>query len=275
MKQQKGFYYFIMALVLSLGFSLVSCGDSDDDEPSASGGGTTYDWSTVSGKYLSKPTRTDYGYGSIKYMYLDAKGLEVKQNYVVHYPSVSNCKYMVPNNPYAFSDFSGGESIWRGDLNNYYDFGVSLSGNRLLIMDDNWKSTGNYLTLTEDGVEYNGVKYYRPEVFNANINSWIGGQAQSQPQPEQVSVSMSTLMTNNNYPWSVSYDVTVRATGSGFTVKSVTISNTAGANIYRTVNTSDTEVTIGISYTGRNTPTIQACVTTTSGNKYYSAEKTL
>lgn len=174
--KQKVFYCLIVSLVLSLGFSLVSCGDSDDDGSSVSGGGSSYDWSTISGKYLSKPTRSDYSYGSIRYMSLDAKGLEVKKNYVGCYPSVSNCKYMGPEFPDIFSGFFGGESVWKGDLENYYGFGVDLSGNRLLVMDDNWRPTGNYLTLTADGVEYNGVKYYRPEVFNANINSWIGGQ---------------------------------------------------------------------------------------------------
>lgn len=272
--KQNGFYYLIMALALSFGFSLVSCGDSDDNEPSTSGGGSSYDWSTISGKYLSKPTRNDYSLGSIRYMSLDAKGLEVKKNYVGYYPSVSNCKYMDPEIPYTFSDFSGGESVWKGEFRDYYYWGVELSGNRLLVMDDNWKSTGNYLTLTADGVEYNGVKFYRPEVFNANINSWIGGQTEPQPN-EQVSVSLSTRMTKNNYPWLVEYDVTVRVTGSGFTVKSISISNTQGANVYKQLNTSQTEITTSISYTGRNTPTIRACVITTSNNKYYSEEKSL
>ncbi len=169
---KKTIYYLMTVLVLSLGFSFISCGD-DDDEQSKSSGGSSYDWSTISGKYLSKPTRTDYAYGTFSWMYLEAKGLELKSNYVAYYPSVSNCKYMRANVPVTFTGFTGGESVWEGDLNNYYGFGVTISGNRLLVMDDNWNPTGNYLTLTADGVEYNGVMYYRPEIFNANINRWI------------------------------------------------------------------------------------------------------
>lgn len=170
--KKKGFYYLVMALFLSLGCSLVSCGDSDDDE--SGGGGSVYDWSNISGKYLSKPTREDMSVASIKFTYLEAKGLEVKNNCVVCYPSVSNCKYMSPKIPETFTGFLGGESVWKGDLDDYYIFGVEISGDRLLVMDDNWNPTGNYLTITPDGVEYNGVKYYRQSYFNANVNGWVG-----------------------------------------------------------------------------------------------------
>ena len=173
--KQKSFYY-VIAFVLSLGFSFVSCSSDDDDESGTLTDGSSYDWSTISGKYLSKPTRTDYSYGSTSWMYLEAKGLDVKNNYVVCYPSVSNCKYMVPELPELFNGFLGGESVWKGEMANLYGFPVSLSGNRLLVMDNNWNSSGNYLTITDDGLLYNGVKYYCKDVFNANINRWIAEQ---------------------------------------------------------------------------------------------------
>lgn len=159
--------------LLSLPFCVAGCSSDDNDENDPSTNGSSYDWSTISGKYLSKPTRTDYAYGSTSWMYLEAKGLDVQYNYVVYYPSVSNCKYMTPEVPETFNGFLGGESVWKGEITDLYGFPVSLSGNRLLVMDSNWNPSGNYLTITDDGVIYNGVTYYCKDVFNANINRWI------------------------------------------------------------------------------------------------------
>lgn len=167
------FTYAVMTLLMS--FILLSCGDdSKKDEPDVPGNGTsTADWSSVSGKYLSRPLLTEGNYGiSI----LEAQGLEVKKNIVFHYPSVSNSRYIVPETPIAFSGFSGGESTWKYSATDWTSFGVTLSGSQLLTMDDNWSPTGGHLDISKEGIEYNGVIYYRPEVFNANIACWISEQ---------------------------------------------------------------------------------------------------
>ncbi len=158
----------IAAAVVSI--SLLSCGDDKEKEPEQPDGAESVtNWSAVSGRYLTKPSVSQYSYG-IRYM--EAKGLQVKKNIVFYYPSVSNSKYIEPDIPEIFPGFSGGESSWKNEVGDWYSFGVSLSAGRLLVMDDNWNPSGDYMLISREGIEYNGEMYYRPDVFNANIDRW-------------------------------------------------------------------------------------------------------
>jgi hypothetical protein len=252
--------------MLLFGIALQSCGD-DKDEPS--GGNLT--WDKIEGNYLTKPEPNS----STLCPAWNAEGLEIS-NYVL---TVYTCTNSTATSGVYFPGFNSPSSRYTTSYWRWTDYSVhslTLSGNRAQLLDDN-----RYVELTKNGVRFNGVEYYNTDYFNSNVDSWTGGTNGSgsgngsSTTNENVTVNMTVVKQNYTSRLISKYNVTVTATGNGFTVMNIGLVSTSGQSINTSQTTSENSATFSLTTLLSETTTIVGRVTTTSGNTYESESQTL
>jgi hypothetical protein len=207
-----------------------------------------------------------------------AVDIDIKNRLFWHYDEVmSVSKEYSPNviDELKFPGFSGA-GLWHstdvGDCT--YIVSTNASDNSLTLAD------GTIVTSTSNGVKYQGVEYYNQTYFNSHVDNWTGGTSGSGSSSgtatnENVTVNMTVVKQASTNRFMRTYKVTVTATGSGFTVKSISVVSKSGESVNKTQTTSENSATFTVTqYLSLNTK-IVGRVTTTSGNTYESASQTI
>lgn len=248
--------------LLALSVTLTACGGSDDE---GGGGGTA-----ISGKYIAQARKTSGLYAS--FTSYKAKGIHVDltNNMVWLYDELYSNS--VQKNPSVmaelkFPGFSGPGTWFSNDVGDYVVIRRN-DGNSITMTD------GTVLTATDNGVRYNGVEYYNQDYFNAHVGEWTGEPTEAEKQAEDVAVTLTVQQTSASRLLR-QYHVTVTASGSNFTVKTISIQNVSGYTVFDYRNTSERSATFYVGLTGSYSSTIVGKVTTITGNTYTTDSRTL
>lgn len=257
--------FVLLILTLSTaGITLSSCGGSGDED------GDTYDYNfSVSGKFISQARRTSKETNAFTIDRASAVDIDIQNRLFWYYNEVmSVSKEYSPSvaDEMMFPGFSGAGLWYSADVGNCTAIiNTNASDGSLTLFD------GSVVTATSNGVEYNGVEYYNQSYFNSHVDSWTNSETATN---ENVSVSIKVVQKSSSSMLR-SYEVTVTATGSGFTVKRIQVYSTSGEYVsgYRT--TSENSATITVNKVSTRKATIVGRVTTTSGNSYESESRTI
>jgi hypothetical protein len=266
-----------MLLFSIVGMALLSsCGSDEED-------GTSYDYSfPVSGKFIGQARRTSKETNVFTIDRAPAVNIDIKNRLFWYYDEVmSVSKEYSPNviDEWKFPGFSGA-GLWHstdvGDCT--YIVSTNASNNSLTLAD------GTIITATSNGVKYQGVEYYNQSYFNSHVDGWTGGTSGSgsgsgsssgTATNENVTVNMTVVKQASTNRFMRKYDVTVTATGNGFTVKSISVVSKSGESVNKTQTTSENSATFTVTQFLSLTTTIVGRVTTTSGNTYESASQSI
>ena len=161
---------------------------------------------------------------------------------------------------------------------NWDIYGLDINGSSVDLYDGGDR-TGYSIDIYDDYVIYKGRKYYTSAYFNQHVDEWTkdtdsggsggndGGGGTTPPQNESVSVSISAKTVSSN-SFARKYEITVKATGSNFTVQQIGLERVSGLFSPMSYYTSATQHTFTETYSYSSSSTIRGYVKTTSGNTY-------
>lgn len=244
-----------------------SC-SGDKDEPAK------YSWNDIVGFYVTKPEKLDLGNYDWS-VYYKAYALRIEEYVLTDCGAIDNSDLVEGYIDTYCTELKGN---WYTDIFEWDIFGLNINGTSVDLY-DNGRPTGASIEICDNYVKYKGRTYYKASYFNQHVDEWtkdtsIGNSnnnGNSTPiQNENVSVSISAKTISSNR-FSRKYEITVKATGSNFTVQQIGLERVSGLFVPTSIYTSANQHTFSETYTSSSSSTICGYVKTSSGKTYRSS----
>ena len=244
----------------------------DDDQPAR------YSWSDIVGFYATKPEKLSLGNYDWS-VYYKAYALKIEENVLTDCGAIDNSDLVEGYIDTYCTELKGG---WYTDIFEWDIYGLNINGTSVDLYDGG-TPTGASIEIYNNYVKYKGRTYYKASYFNQHVDEWtkdtsVGSSSNngnSTPiQNESVSVSISARTTSSNR-FNRSYEITVKATGSNFTVQQIGLERVSGLFSPTSIYTSANQYTFSTSYSYSSSSTICGYVKTSSGKIYKSNSITI
>jgi hypothetical protein len=241
-----------------------------------------YSWNDIVGFYATQPERMNLGYDWS--VYYSAYALKIEEHVLTDCGAIDNSDLIEGYIDSYCTELKGG---WYSDLYAWDIYGLIINGSSV----DLYSGTtpiGRSIDIYNGYIMYKGRKYYPASYFNQHVDDWTnnynsgnnngsssGDSNISTPvQKESVSVSISARTISSNR-FSRKYEITVKATGSNFTVQQIGLERVSGLFVPTSIYTSSNQYTFTETYTSSSSSTICGYVKTSSGKTYRTSNITL
>ena len=250
----------IMAVPMLLG-----CSGTDVDNENEQ---DLYSWSDIAGTYATKPEKISLGNYDWA-TYYQAYALKIEEHVLTDYGSIDNSD-LVDGDIDTYCNGLKGD--WYSDMLEWDIYGLDINGSSVDIYNAG-EPTGYSIGIYKDYLTYKGRTYYSESYFNQHVDEWTmdtDSEDSTPSEEENITVSISSRTTDSNR-FKRNYDITVKATGSNFTVEQIGLERVSGTFYPPTaVKTSAHQYTFSITYTSGSPSTIRGVVKTASGKSYKS-----
>lgn len=257
-----GSFLFIFTAIVNF-----SC-SNNESEPDK------YSWSDIVGVYATEPEKLSLGNYDWA-TYYNAYAIKIEEHVLTDLGAIDNTDLTDEYISDYCTELKGG---WYSDMLNWDIYGLDINGSSVDLYDGGDR-TGYSIDIYDDYVIYKGRKYYTSTYFNQHVDEWTkdtssddsgggnDGGGTTPPQNESVSVSISARTVSSN-SFARKYEITVKATGSNFTVQQIGLERVSGLFSPMSYYTSATQHTFTETYSYSSSSTIRGYVKTTSGNTY-------